>query len=217
MTNRRLSGFIDALVEGRRPKDFDATPEETEVMRAAVDLRAARPGDDLPDPAFVSGLFDELSAQATSARASIAPPTPMRRRRVALVSIAAALTLISATAVTTEATTHGAPAPSALQAPRSSTMRTGTFETSDGQVLGQIVAYRGSPSWVFMNVGDSRYTGAIVCKLQVADGSTVATGTFQLHAGKGAWSKTIHLDISKLRGAQLVTSSGTVVASATLT
>jgi hypothetical protein len=67
-----------------------------------------------------------------------------------------------------------------------------------------------------LNVCNSNYTGAIVCKLQVADGSTVATGTFLLHAGKGAWSKTIHVDITQLRSAELVTSSGKVVASATL-
>ena len=217
MTNRRLFAFIDALVGGRRPTGFDATPEDIEVMRVAVDIRAARPGDNLPDPAFVSGLYDELSQQAGGKTASIARPIPIGRRRMALVSVAAGLILISATAVATEAASHAAPAQTALQAPYSSSLRTGTFETTDGRVMGQIVAYRGSPSWVFMNVGDSGYSGAIVCKLQVADGSTVATGTFQLHAGKGAWSKTIHVDINRLRGAELVTSSGKVVASATLT
>jgi hypothetical protein len=217
MTNRRLFAFIDALVEGRRPKDFDATPEDIGVMRAAVDLRAARPGDDLPDPAFVSSLYDELSQRADNKSASIAQPSPIGRKRVALVSIAAGLILISATAVATEATSHPAPSQTALQAPHGSSLRTGTFEATDGRVMGQIVAYRGTPSWVFMNVGDSNYTGAIVCKLQVADGSTVATGTFHLRAGKGAWSKTIHIDINRLRGAELVSSSGKVVASATLT
>jgi hypothetical protein len=217
MTARRLSAFLDALVEGRRPKDFEATLDDVEVMRAAVDLRAARPGDDQPDPAFVSTLHDELSRQARGTTTPPAMPVPIGRRRAALVSIAAGLVLISATAVVTEAASHPAPAQSAFPAPRGSTVRTGTFETADGRVMGQIVAYRGSPSWVFMNVGDSKYTGAIVCKLQVADGSTVATGTFQLHAGKGAWSKTIHVDITRLRGAELVTSSGKVVASATLT
>jgi hypothetical protein len=214
MTKRGLSAFIDALVEGRRPKGFDATYEDTEVMRAAVNLRAARPGDDLPTSAFVSNLYDELSQQAGVGTASIAQPTPIRRRRVALASVAAGLVLIGATAVVTEAASHAAPAQSAL--PAGSALRTGTFETTDGRVMGQIVAYQGSPSWVFMNVGNSNYTGAIVCKLQVANGSTVATGRFQLHAGRGAWSKTIHVDINRLRGAELVTSSGKVVASATL-
>jgi hypothetical protein len=215
MTNRRRSAFIDALVEGRRPKDFDATPDDVEVMRAAVDLRAARPGDDQPDPAFVSSLHDELSQQASGNTASVMRPASIGRRRAAIVSIAAGLVLISATAVATDAASHAAPQ-SALQVSYSS-LRTGTFEATDGQVMGQIVAFRGSPSWVFMNVGDSKYTGAIVCKLQVADGSTVASGTFHLHAGKGSWSKTIHVDISRLRGAELVTSSGKVVATATLT
>jgi hypothetical protein len=215
MTHRRLPAFFDALADGRRPKDFDAAPEDIELMRAAVDLRAARPGEDQPDPAFVAHLFEELSQHESTEPAPITP-IPTRRRRVVLISIAAGLLLITATAVATGAANR-APAQTALGAPHSSSLRTGTFETRGGRVMGQIVAYRGSPSWVFMNVGDAGYKGVIVCKLQVADGSTVATGTFPLHAGKGAWSKTIHVDISRLRGAELVTTSGKVVASATLT
>jgi hypothetical protein len=215
MTQRRLFAFLDAIAAGRRPRDFDASAEDAEVMRAAVELRAARPGDDAPDPAFVAGLFDHLSQQASAA--PTASPIPLRRRRVALGSVAAGLVLISATAAVTEATNHSTPARLTLPAPQRSSLRTGTFETTDGRVMGQIVAYRGSPSWVFMNVGDMGYTGAIVCRLQVADGSTVATGTFDLHGGQGAWSKTIHVDIARLRGAQLVNASGSVVASATLT
>jgi hypothetical protein len=66
-----------------------------------------------------------------------------------------------------------------------------------------------------MNVGGSSYSGSIVCQLQVANGSVVAVGAFELHHGIGQFSRTIHVDIGRLRGAKLVNSSGTVVASAT--
>jgi hypothetical protein len=82
-------------------------------------------------------------------------------------------------------------------------------------VRGQIVVSQGNPSWVFMNVGGANYTGAIVCNLQVKDGSTVATGNFALHGGRGAFSKAIQVDVGALRGAELVTPSGAVVAAAT--
>lgn len=80
--------------------------------------------------------------------------------------------------------------------------------------MGQIVASQGNPPWVFLNVAGTNYTGTVVCKLQVKDGSTVATGVFGLHGGKGV-SKSVQVDVGQLRGAKLVTPSGAVVASAT--
>jgi cytochrome b6-f complex iron-sulfur subunit len=60
MTNRRLSSFLDALAEGRRPHGYRAEPEDAEVLRTAIALRAARPGDATPDPEFVSTLRAQL-------------------------------------------------------------------------------------------------------------------------------------------------------------
>jgi hypothetical protein len=52
VTNRPLFSYIDALVAGRRPGSFKASPEDVEVLRAAIELRAARPGDAIPDEEF---------------------------------------------------------------------------------------------------------------------------------------------------------------------
>ena len=46
-------------------------------------------------------------------------------------------------------------------------------------------------------------------------GSTVAVGSFELHHGKGEFLQNIKVDISRLRGAKLVTANGAVVALAT--
>ena len=48
-----------------------------------------------------------------------------------------------------------------------------------------------------------------------ADGSVVAFGTFQVHQGVGQFSKTLRVRVGALRGARLVTSSGSAVAQAT--
>src|SRR5580700_7630587 len=64
MTGRKLSGFIDALVSGRRPARFSATPDDVEVVRMAIALRAERPGDAKPDEEFVSRLYEELKASS---------------------------------------------------------------------------------------------------------------------------------------------------------
>jgi hypothetical protein len=110
---------------------------------------------------------------------------------------------------------HGAVPPAALAAPRGKVLRTGTFQTVDSRFLGQIVAYSGHPSWVFMNVDESKYAGPIVCRLQPEDGWTMAVRVFELHDGIGQFSRTLKVDIGRLRGAKLVTSTGTLVASAT--
>src|ERR1700683_814612 len=192
MTKRRLVSYLDALADGRRPDSFDAVPEDADVLRTAIALRSARPGDSLPDDGFVDRLYEEL---ADGANPQVIPITRRSRgRRTAAVAIAAALVLVGGTAAITESLGQGAVSPAAAPVPRGTSLRTGTFETADGQVMGQIVVSRGTPSWVFMNVGGTNYTGKIVCKLQVEDGSTVATGAFDLNEGKGVFSKAIQVE-----------------------
>jgi hypothetical protein len=217
MTSRKLSAFIDAIATGRRPKRFRADAEDVEVLRAAVELRAARPGDAEPTAAFTNGLFRQLSEQAKQQHERTQIRTASRpRARTALLVAAAAVVLVGGTVAATEALTNPAPTHSAVQVPQGSALRTGTFLTAGGQVWGQIVAYRGSPSWVFMHVDVPNYNGPIECMLQVDDGSTVAFGTFTVKDGTGQFSKSIgSVDVGHLRGAKLVTSTGSSVAAAT--
>ncbi len=215
MSNRRLFAFVDALATGRRPKRFRARPEDADVLRTAIALRAARAGEAAPTEPFVEGLFQRLSDQAKSP--SMPEPRPARslRVRTALVATAAAALLVAGTAVVTEQLHHPATS-AAAHVPQGSQLRTGTFQTTDGQVLGQIVAYHGHPSWVFMNVNVPHYDGRIECMLQVDNGTTVAFGTFTVHGGAGQFSKALgEVDVSQLRGAKLVSSTGSAVAAAT--
>jgi hypothetical protein len=214
VTGRRLSAFIDALAAGRRPGRYRADPEDADLLRTAIALRAARPGEARPSEQFVSDLYHKLSDQAPSLDAPDARPVAMRRGRFALAAVAAGVVLVGGTVVATEAFTHPV-SPATAHAPLGKVLRTGTFQTGDSSVLGQIVAYSGHPSWVFMNVAVPNYDGQIVCKLQVADGSTVSFGSFEMHHGIGQFSKTIRVDVGRLRGAKLVTATGSTMASAT--
>jgi hypothetical protein len=133
-----------------------------------------------------------------------------------VLAAAAAVVLVGGTVATTEVLAPNGATHSAVPVPRAGALRTGTFLTADGQVLGQIVAYHGRPSWVFMNVDVPDYNGPVTCMLQVEDGSTVAFGTFTVKDGAGQFSKSIgSVDVSRLRGAKLVTSTGSPVAAAT--
>jgi hypothetical protein len=66
-----------------------------------------------------------------------------------------------------------------------------------------------------MNVDVANYNGRVVCMLQSDNGSTVAAGTFELHGGIGEFSRTIRGDVDQLRGARLVSPTGSVLGSAT--
>jgi hypothetical protein len=138
----------------------------------------------------------------------------MRRSRAVLAGVAASVALIGGTFAVTEVTQNPL-TPAAVPIPHRTDLRTGTFEAKDGSVLGQIVAYRGHPSWVFMNIGVRESKGTFLCKLQLNDGSIVSAGMIRINDGTGQLSKAIHANISRLRGAKLFSPSGVVVASAT--
>jgi hypothetical protein len=216
VTRRRLSAVVDAIAAGRRPKRFRAEPDDAEMLRTAIALRAGRPGEGAPTEAFVEGLFERLSEQAKPETTTERRPVPTHRARIALATAAAAAVLIAGTTVATENLHHPSATSATAHVPQGSELRTGTFQTTDGLVLGQIVAYRGQPSWVFMNVDVPHFDGRIECMLQVDNGTTVAFGTFTVHHGTGQFSKPIgNVDVAHLRGAKLVSSSGSQVAAAT--
>jgi hypothetical protein len=215
VTARRLTEFLDALAAGRRPASFHADPEDAEVLRAAIALRAARPGDAAPDDAFVAELYERLVDESRAPIASNVRPLRLRRSRAALIGVAASIALIGATFAATEASNNGATNTSAIQAPPAMALRTATFETAQGHALGQIVVYGGSPGWVFMNVDVPTSNGTVKCELRMMDGSVVAAGVVDLHHGSGVLSKEIHVDASRLQGATLYSPSGAVVGSAT--
>jgi hypothetical protein len=215
MTNRALASFIDALVAGRRPKSFAATPDDAEVLRAAMTLRSAGPDDSGPSDQFVADLHQKLVEQAETPPATTVRPLVRHRVRTTLVAAAASVTLIGGTYLATESFATSSGTMAAMSVPHGGALRTGTFETPRGNVLGQIVAYKGRPSWVYLNVGVAQSQGTITCKLQLENGSIVAAGLIELHHGSGRLSKSIPVDIHRLRGAQLFSSSGAVLASAT--
>jgi len=62
---RRVGRFVEDLLRNRRPRRFRATADELAAMRAAAELRASRPGADLPDPFFVDRLGRRLREELT--------------------------------------------------------------------------------------------------------------------------------------------------------
>jgi hypothetical protein len=214
MTTRRFSAFLDALAAGRRPRPFQADPEDVEMLRVAIALRAERPGDAIPDETFVAELHEQLADDLSPSEQTNVHPIRLPRGRAALVAVAAGLALVGGTFAVTETSNRATVQQSATAVPHGQALRTATFQSPTGQVVGQIVLYHGHPSWVFMNVDVPHSNGTVKCELHLANGEVVAAGTVQLHDGSGVFSQSIHMDAGKARGATLYDSSGAVVASA---
>jgi hypothetical protein len=214
MTTRRLSAFLDALAAGRRPRSFQADSEDVEMLRVAIALRAARPGDAMPDESFVAELQEQLADDLNPSVQTNVRPLRMHRGRAALVAVAAGLALVGGTVAVTETSNRAKVQQSATAVPQRQALRTASFQSPTGQVVGQIVLYHGHPSWVYMNVNLPHSNGPVKCELHLANGEVVAAGTVQLHDGSGEFSQSIHMDAGNARGATLYDPSGALVASA---
>ncbi len=60
----RVARFVDDLLHGRRPRRFNASPEEVEAMTAAAGMVSARVGADLPDKAALDGIHSTVISPA---------------------------------------------------------------------------------------------------------------------------------------------------------
>ncbi len=228
MIGHRLTSVIEAVLGDRRPKGFRASPEDAEVLRVAIELRAACPGAKGPDEQFIAALHGQLAGQAdelsvvelSSPGRHVAQATALRapKRHLpirGLVGIAAAaVALVGGTVMVTNTVDH----PSRTTTPQvalGSSLRFGSLHAANGRLVGQVYVHAGDPSWIFMSMSDGKTTGTVMCQLQLANGSTVPVGAVQVHDGRGQLARTVAVDPSQLRGAKLVTPGGSTVASTT--
>jgi hypothetical protein len=188
MTEKDVDAFVEAILTDRSPRQFSAVPDDTDVLRVALELRAGQSECAGPDPQFVEELHHALAATSPH-RGPLLPlpntgsrrterlrraPWPDSRRRphqiarprfTALGKAAAALALVAGTFTAANLVGRTSPAPVAEQAPGATTVRSGTLLSADGHPLGRTYAYGGNPSWVFMDVHASRLSGVYTCPM----------------------------------------------------
>jgi len=92
MSARELRRYIDALLRGRRPKDFRPDADEAAQLRVAIELRAAGRESDTPRAEFVEDLQRRLAAELdpTAEEQVSVRSLGTRRQVIAGTSIAAA-------------------------------------------------------------------------------------------------------------------------------
>ena len=125
MSTRGARRFVADLLAGRRLRSFRAQETDVAELRAAITLRAARPGSAAPRAEFVTDLHQrlagELAAEQTQAPQPAAPSGRVvdgtRRRLVAATSIAAAAAAVGAVADHTLTSSNPAQSNSAQRSP----------------------------------------------------------------------------------------------------
>ena len=85
-----------------------------------------------------------------------------------------------------------------------------------GQTVGHVTTFGGAKPWISMMLADSAARGRVDCVVVTNDGVTHHVGTFVADDGYGAWVAPLPVDQADVRMAQVVSPSGTVIATATL-
>jgi len=213
MNPRRVAAFVDAVLSDRRPAPFKADPVDANVLRLAIAMRAERPGQEVPEPQFVAHLREELAQQIGGTTTSPARSVVTRRARFVFAA-ATVVTMLGGTVAATTAVENALATATSSTVTYDKLLRVGQFESTGGHAVGEIVAYRGDPSWVLMSIREPGMNGPVVCRIEMSNGHTAATGTFVVHNGVGEWARPISIDVGMFRQATLVTSAGSVLATA---
>jgi hypothetical protein len=85
------------------------------------------------------------------------------------------------------------------------------------QEVGDIFVYSGRSQWLYMSVDMGSGNEAVTCQVIDKNGQVTTIGTFQLADGYGSWGSPDPGNPEALAGARLVSTNGTVLATATFT
>jgi anti-sigma-K factor RskA len=98
--------------------------------------------------------------------------------------------------------------------PASSQLASATLLSTSHQTVGKVFLYQGSPRWLYMSVDMPSGDGTVLCQVVSRDGQVTTVGSFRLADGHGYWGSPATGAPGQLTGARLVTTNGTVLASA---
>ncbi len=88
--------------------------------------------------------------------------------------------------------------------------------TANGSSVGSVNTYGGSKPWMIVTLADSWSDGKVTCEVVTKDGVTHKVGSFTAKDGYGAWGAPLRVAPQDVRKAEVVSSAGEVIASATM-
>jgi hypothetical protein len=103
----------------------------------------------------------------------------------------------------------------ATSSPVASPLSSAPLLTASHQTAGHIYFYNGDSRWLYMSVDiGSVDNGTVLCQVEGSDGHVTTVGSFQLSGGYGYWGSPVPATSGPVTGARLVTTTGTVLATA---
>jgi len=179
--------------------------ELEQLTRVADTLVQVAPEVD-PPMGFEVRLFERMGvtpADRSHRRWRVPRWVPVVAAAAAALAVGLGLTLTSSTAptVSAPARTHDG----VVSAPL----------VEHGETVGR-VAFGGTQPWMSMMLADSSARGTVDCVVVTKDGVTHHVGSFVARAGYGAWIAPLRVAPADVRSAEVVSPSGTVIATATL-
>jgi hypothetical protein len=85
-----------------------------------------------------------------------------------------------------------------------------------GSVVGSVATYGGETPWMIVTMEGSSAHGALTCEVVTDNGVTHRIGTFSATYGYAAWDAPLKVAPQDVRKAEVVSSNGTVIATASL-
>ena len=174
-----------------------------------------------PPPGFETRVLDRLGIAAT------APAAPARGGRIrrlgrsartgpARRTLAAAAVVVAVLA----SVVGGWGLRAATSSPPASPLSSATLLTATHQSAGKIYLYDSGSRWLYMSVnigpgGGAAGNGPVLCQVVGPDGHVTTVGSFQLTDGYGYWGSPDPATNGHPAGARIVTTTGTVLATAT--
>ncbi len=202
-----LPEFALGILDGRRRAallaHLDGCPECAQTVQeltGASDALLHLAVGAEPNLGFESRLIERI-------RSSQPGPSRSTLRRWPLLTAAAALVFISFGLGW--ALDHG-------RSPATSAFALGAMDERSlvlkGHNIGSVLAYRGSPSWMYVTVDAAASLTSVRCTVVTTSGARRFIGAFALSKGAGSWGASLPVAFSAVRNVQLTSPSGTVVA-----
>jgi anti-sigma-K factor RskA len=102
----------------------------------------------------------------------------------------------------------------ATSSPAASPLSSAALLTASHQTAGQVYFYDSGSPWLYMSVDIGSGNGTVICQVEGPDGHLTTVGSFQLSGGYGYWGSPAPATNGPPTGARLVTTTGTVLATA---
>ncbi len=181
--------------------------EELEHLSRAADAVVQVAPEVEPPMGFEVRLFERMGVADVRRRRRARPP----RWAVGAFAAAAAIAAL-AVGLSLSLSSSSPSSQSASQAPGVATANL----VENGGVVGRVATHGGDKPWMLMMLFDSSVHGPVNCVVVTEDGVSHHVGTFVAKEGYGAWSVPLSVKTQDIRSAEVVSPSGTVIATAAL-